>query len=165
MHPLDTAEMQLPDLTGDTKVKTEAKKDVTQRRKEGKLIQSKQGVKRRLKEKDITFINLVSDEKMEEEGTTGTQVAGTSMSAAERKDIDNDEDDDDKAEAKDHSDDGEDITNKDYHQDTDEEEEGSIAKSESKASRERKIWEQVAQESEESHGAKMEGDEVNEEEI
>ena len=29
VHPSDTAEMQLPDLTGDTKVKTETSEDVT----------------------------------------------------------------------------------------------------------------------------------------
>ena len=83
-----------------------------------------------------------------------------SMSVAEKEDIGDVKDDNDKAEAEEHEDDGEDITNKDYPADTDEEEESSITEPESKASRERQMWEQVAQESEESHGAKMEGEDT-----
>ena len=97
VHPSDTAEMQLPDLTGDTKVKTEPSEDITQRCKaqiEGRPIQTRQEAKQRLEEKDVTVINLISDEEMEED-TTETQVAGTSVSVVEKEDISDVEDDDD----------------------------------------------------------------------
>ena len=102
---------------------------------------------------------------MEEEGTTETQTAGMSMSVAERDDIGDIEDDNDNAEIKENKDDREDITDKDYPADTDEEEESSIKDPDSKASRERQMWEQVAQQREESYGSKMKGEDITEEEM
>ena len=104
VHPSDTADMQLQDLTGDTKVKTEPSEDIPRRCKaqiEGRSIQTRQEAKQRLEEKDVTVINLISDEEMKEEDTTETQTAGTSLSVAEKEDI-SDIEDDDKAEAKEH---------------------------------------------------------------
>ena len=113
VQPLDTAGMHLPDLGKDTRVKTEPSEDMTQSCKyqiEGKLIQTRHQAKRRLEAKDITFINLVSDKEMEVVTPTGCQTFEIGMTSFPQTEEGADDDNDDKAQAEDDGDNGDDIT-------------------------------------------------------